>query len=73
MISAMRWTAKVPDVQSQSAAVRLELSWDQTGRRAMVRQAAREEDRRQINCVQTAVINQGTLNVDEQEMFEEKQ
>lgn len=49
MISVMRWTATVPDVQSLSAAVLWELSWDQTGRRAWVRQAGREEE---INCAE---------------------
>lgn len=51
MISVMRWTAKVQDVQILSVAVCLELSWDQMDRHAWVRQMGTEEERGLINCI----------------------
>lgn len=48
MTSVMRWTVQVPGVLRLTVAVALELSWDQTDRRAWVRQAKKQRGRLEV-------------------------
>lgn len=71
MISVMKWIVQVPDVLSPTVAVHLELCWDQTDKRAWVRQTqGKEADRGQISC---ATDKDKQEHVNTLEMVSEKQ